>query len=350
MIDFYNGQVKEFKISKSQNKDIKAIDFVQNNTKHIKWTEDLLKDIDSGVEHRFDEKSLTKVMRKPFCKQWLYYNKDFNWTHHLMPKFFPEKGNENLIIYITGVGASEKFSALVSNSIVDFKMQNNGQGFPLFVYEAGPSNYIQKSAVPDETLNKVKSIYKDNSINHEDVFFYIYGIMHSSIYRHEYQNDLKKMLPRIPYVKDFWGFSKAGRELVKWHLEYEKVEPYPLIEILKEGTFLNEKELLRVDGSGMKWHGNNKKFDKTKIAFNRYVTLSEVPIEAYDYEVNGKSAIEWIMERYCVSTDKDSGIENDPNEYSEDPRYIIDLVKRIVTVSVETMKIVNSLPALNEIV
>lgn len=150
------------------------------------------------------------------------------------------------------------------------------------------------------------------------------------------------MLPRIPYAQDFWAFSKAGRELAYWHLNYETIEPYPLNEY-QDLLYLDEKEY-RVEK--MIFGKRNK--DKTMIIYNSHINLSDIPLEAYDYIVNGKSAIEWIMERYQITKDKDSGIVNDPNDWSDDPRYIIDLVKRIVRVSLETVKIVNSLPPLNE--
>lgn len=150
------------------------------------------------------------------------------------------------------------------------------------------------------------------------------------------------MLPRIPYAEDFWAFSKAGRELAHWHLNYEVIKPYPLKEYQSE-LYLNEDDY-RVE----KMVFGNRNKDKTTIIYNSKITLSSIPLEDYDYIVNGKSALEWIIERYQYTKDKDSGITNDPNDWSEEPRYILDLVKRIARVSVETVKIVNSLPPLNE--
>ena len=173
----------------------------------------------------------------------------------------------------------------------------------------------------------------------------MYGILHSPEYKTRFAADLKKRLPRIPYAKDFNAFSKAGRDLAQWHLNYETIEPYPVQESTSD--FAQEpKEFYRVQK--MKFAGKVRESDKTTIIYNSKVTLSEIPLEAYDYIVNGKSAIEWIMERYQVTTDKNSGITNNPNDWSEDSRYIVDLVKRIVRVSIETMKIVDKLPALKE--
>ena len=150
------------------------------------------------------------------------------------------------------------------------------------------------------------------------------------------------MLPRIPFAEDFWLFSKAGRDLAYWHLNYETIEPYLLTEY--QTKLYLEPEEYRVEK--MVFGKRNK--DKTTIIYNQHLTLTEIPLEAYDYIVNGKSALEWVMERYKFTKDKKSGITNDPNDWSDNPRYIIDLVKRIVRVSVETVKIVNSLPPLNE--
>ncbi|MEK8016204.1 MAG: type ISP restriction/modification enzyme, partial [Candidatus Parabeggiatoa sp.] len=174
---------------------------------------------------------------------------------------------------------------------------------------------------------------------------YVYGILHSPEYKTRYAADLKKMLPRIPYAKDFNAFSKAGRDLAQWHLNYETIEPYPVQESTSD--FAQEpKEFYQVQK--MTFAGKVREPDKTSIIYNSKVTLTGIPLEAYDYIVNGKSAIEWIMERYQVTTDKNSGITNNPNDWSEDPRYIVDLVKRIVRVSIETMKIVDKLPELEE--
>ncbi len=165
--------------------------------------------------------------------------------------------------------------------------------------------------------------------------------LHSPEYKTRFAADLKKMLPRIPYAQDFWAFSKAGRDLAQLHINYETVEPYPIIEnqVLTDGCYRVQK---------MKFGKQGKEKDKTIIHYNNDITLSEIPLETYDYIVNGKPALEWIMERYQVTINKDSGIKNDPNDWSENPRYILDLIKSIITVSVETVKIVNSLPALNE--
>lgn len=204
--------------------------------------------------------------------------------------------------------------------------------------------YIRRDAISDWALGEYRRRYSDDSITKEDTFWYVYGILHSPEYKDRFASDLKKMVPRIPYAADFRAFSDAGRELGEWHLGYETVEPYPLEEESKR--MLMEATDYRVHKMVFGKRGGEK--DKSVIVCNPNLTLKGVPLNAYDYVVNGKSALDWVMERYAVSIHKESGIKNDPNDWSTDPHYIVDLVKRIVRVSVETVRIVATLPALGE--
>jgi predicted helicase len=176
-------------------------------------------------------------------------------------------------------------------------------------------------------------------------------VLHSPEYRTRFASDLKKMLPRLPFTRetaDFWRFSQAGRDLAQWHLNYETVEPWPVQEFASELLSDPAKDFLV---QKMTFGRKDRQVDKTTIIFNSRITLTGIPLEAYDYVVNGKPALEWIMERYQITVDKDTGIRNDPNDWAREhnqPRYILDLLKRIVRVSLETMKIVDELPALNE--
>ena len=210
--------------------------------------------------------------------------------------------------------------------------------------------YWRRSALTDAILADFRAAY-EKKVTKEDIFYYVYGILHSPEYRTRFASDLKKMLPRIPLTQktaDFWTFSRAGRDLAEWHLNYETVPPYAVQEHSSALTLDPAKDYLV---QKMTFGRKDKQVDKTTIHYNAHLTLTGIPLEAYDYVVNGKPAIEWIMERYQVTRDKDSGITNDPNDWAKEhhqPRYIPDLLKRIITVSLETMKIVNALPALNE--
>lgn len=273
-----------------------------------------------------------------------------------MPYIFPKEGMKNLVICVTGVGASKDFSSLISSILPDLEVISKSQCFPFHTYEkpepAGgllgeveTGEYRRKENIPDAVLADFRKEYADVTISKEDIFYYVYGVLHSPEYKTRFAADLKKMLPRIPFTEDFWVFSRAGRELAQWHLNYESVDPYPLQEVSNK-LGLEPEQHYRVQK--MTFGKQGGKLDKTTIHYNGHITLTGIPLEAYDYVVNGKPALEWIMERYAVTVDKDSGIRNDPNDWSDDPRYILDLVKRIVRVSLETMQIVNALPALSE--
>ncbi|MDO8473400.1 MAG: type ISP restriction/modification enzyme, partial [Dehalococcoidia bacterium] len=222
----------------------------------------------------------------------------------------------------------------------------NREGSDQFALPGGKldaDGYARHDAITDWSLSEFRNHYQDKSISKEDVFYYVYGLLHSPQYREKYESSLKKMLPRIPFAADFHGFSKAGRSLAKLHLGYETVEPWPVAEESMD-LALVPKDLYHVEK--MVYAKNSKEVDRTKIILNSRVRLIGIPLEAYEYVVNGKSAIDWVMERYAISVEKNSGIRNDPNTWSDDPRYIIDLVKRVVRVSVETVRIVKNLPAL----
>lgn len=248
------------------------------------------------------------------------------------------------------------------NTLPDLEVISKGQCFPLFYYEKAQSakipgltlldspgeKYVRKEAITDKALDDFREHYQDGAISKEEIFYYVYGVLHSPEYRERYAADLKKMLPRIPFAPDFRTFSKAGRDLASWHMNYETVETYTLKERMNNHGFskMAPKEFFQIEE--MKFAKNGKEKDKTTIIYNSRITLFGIPLEAYEYVVNGKSALEWVMERYAVTIDKDSGIKNDPNTWSDDPKYILDLVKRIIRVSLETVRIVKGLPALTE--
>ena len=247
-----------------------------------------------------------------------------------IPKLFPTREHENLVISISGVGSSKDFSALITNCIPDLQLEFNGQCFPLYWYDDNTADiadlfstanyemdkYIKRDGVSDYVLKLCGNQYGYKAgITKEDIFYYVYGVLHSPDYRTAFSADLKKMLPRLPLVDsldDFRAFSTAGRALANIHLNYETVEPYKAtIVSFEAGNSVN----YRVDPK-MRFGKNGKEEDKSKIIYNNQITISGIPLEAYDYVVNGKSAIEWIMERYAISTHKDSGICNDPNDWA----------------------------------
>lgn len=365
MIDAFNADRARYtKLcagkAKDQWPDLEMV--IDTDPKRISWTHNLKEDVRRGKEYAFEVKSLTPSMYRPFGKRWLYFNRRFNERVYQMPKLFPTPKHRNVVISAAGVGANKAFSAFITQSLPDYEMVSKGQCFPLYWYEKPENNakpqgemfaatgtpdadgYIRRDAITDWALEQFREHYRDQSIGKDDIFFYVYGLLHAPEYKQRFASDLKKMLPRIPFAQDFRAFCDAGRELGDWHLNYETAAPFPLTE--------ESKRLVMEDGDyrvvKMTFGKKHGKPDKSIIFYNEHLTLRSIPLEAYDYIVNGKPAIEWIMERYQVTTDKASGIKNDPNAWSENSRYIVDLLKRIVRVSVESARIVKALPALTE--
>jgi predicted helicase len=252
------------------------------------------------------------------------------------------------------VGASRPFSALITDTVPNYDLFEKGQCFPLHYYdwvgedaalfnESDENGYTRKDAISDTTLANYRSRY-GNHVEKTDIFYYVYGVLHSPEYKERFAADLKKNDPAYPDGRGLLGFSQAGRDLATWHLTYETVQPWPLDEH-RAGSGGD----VDLHFTKMRSARAGSVLDKTSIVYNSSLTLSGIPPEAYQYEVNGKSAIVWIMDRYQAKTDKASGIVNDPSDWATgagEPRYIVDLVKRLVTVSVETVAIVDRLPTL----
>lgn len=367
MIDAYNEEVERYKRAcdgKPKDEWPKVEGFVDTDPKRISWSSSLLPNVVRGRVADFKHASIVVSMYRPYSKQRLYFQKMLNDRMGRMLQVFPTPGHQNKVIAATGIGASKTFSALVAHCLPNYHMHDTGQCFPLYWYEKADADatpqgemfsaasapdadgYVRRDAITDWALDAFRTHYGDAAISKEDIFWYVYGILHSPEYRQRFAADLKKMLPRIPFAEDFIAFSAAGRQLGEWHLNYETVEPFPLTEEAKRLVMEPDDYLVTKMTFGKK----DGKPDKSVIVYNPHLVLRDIPLEAYEYVVNGKPAIEWIMERYQVTVDKASGIKNDPNQWSEDPRYIVDLLKRIVRVSLESVRIVKALPALKEYV
>lgn len=371
MIAFYNGEVDRYRSHVGS--EIGVENFVSRDKRNIKWTSDVLGDLAKGRFHEFDESDLVISQYRPFSKQWIYSNKTWNWSRHLMPRYFPQGASGNLVVCVTGLGESKGFSAFVTGTLPNLHLIAGAQCFPLYVYDEIESDidsrsvaqlplldglqdqgvskgYVRRDAMTDVGLSHFQVAYPSEKIAKEDIFYYVYGLLHSSDYRERYADNLSKELPRIPCVKsaaDFWGFSNAGRKLAELHINYETIEKYPL-QIECGGLPLRDADY-RVEQ--MKYNKTGKQKDLTTLIYNDKITLTGIPLEAYEYVVNGKPALDWVVERQCVTIDQDSGIVNDANDYAvetmNNPRYPLELFQRVVTVSLETMKIVKSLPRLD---
>lgn len=356
LISFYNEQ-REF-FSKGETS-------IVYNTGKISWSGGLTDKLKLNIDIRFDEAKIVNGLYRPFTKQWLYFDKDLNERRYQMPQIYPTPNAENLTICLTLAG-TKGFSILISNIIPDLHLIGDAQCFPLYLYEENTDGgnveglfrsssdendtYTRKDAITDAGLKYFQDFYQSEIIKKEDVFYYIYGLLHSEEYRERYADNLTKELPRIPCVKqsdDFWSFSKAGRDLAHWHLNYENAEKYKAT--IDTGN-VNYSQLSNEDFNvdKMKFAEKGK---KNTVIYNNKIRIKNIPLEAYDYIVNGKSALEWVMERQGVSTHKDSGIVNDANNWAmetmEDAKYPLELFLRVITVSLETQKIVKGLPKLD---
>ena len=349
----------------------------------ISWTRAMLNQIEKNKSTVYLEENLRQGSYRPFCKQHLYFDRFWNEMVYQIPRLFPTPKHKNRVICTAGVG-SKTFSCLMTDAIPDLHVLESGtQCFPLYVYtkeergeqmslfDKGENEYRQESGITDFMLERCRVEFGDK-ITKEDVFYFIYGVLHSPDYRKRFEADLKKSLARIPLPKtgaDFAAFVKAGRKLGDLHCGYESVKPWKdcVVDVvasqesLRASASPRENTLYRV--TKMRFakkdkptdeNGNGKLDrweieDRSRIIYNDRVTIRGIPLAAYDYQVNGKSAIEWVMDRYQVTTNKDSGIVNDPNKWLEesgDERYIVDFIQKVVTVSMETQKIVATLPRL----
>lgn len=350
MIEFFNSQQKGFAEARVKDSNLKVENFIDSDAKKISWTVNLKKDVERGKEYKYQEDEIKIGIYRPYTKQRLYFDKSFIERPGLSSIIFPSSKLKNLIITVPNGGVKD-FYTLITDHIRDNDTYGGTQCFPLYYYEerqknsptlfdtAGEEEYIRRDGISGFILERAKKQYGKN-VGKEDIFYYVYGFLHSPDYRAAFANDLKKMLPRIPLVddvRDFWKFSKAGRQLAELHINYEQVPPYEGVQVSGAESGFFQVEKMRFP----------KKGQQDTILYNSKITVSNIPGKAYEYVVNGKSAVEWIMERYQVKVDKASGIKNDPNDWAEEvgnPRYILDLLLSVINVSVQTVEIVAGLP------
>lgn len=303
--------------------------------KKIKWTVKLKNYLNKGLKLEFDPSKIQLSMYRPYTKKWLYFSDD---VVERPGQYYKKWGKDNLTLVTTGRGASRDFSVLATNVIPNMDTLEKGQGFMRYENEKkDESNLFEASH------DNVNQAFADKlGLSLDDTFAYVYGLLNSPEYQQKYASDLKKDLARIPVVKNKEKYVEIGKKLINLHINYEKVEPYGgcKIEMIDNPSYRVEK---------MKFLKNrNSKIDepndRSTIIFNNDIKISNIPEKAYEYVVNGRSAIEWIMEQYRVKTDKDSGITDDPNEFSDDPKYIFNLLLRIINVSLQTVDLIHQLP------
>ena len=367
MISFYNSEVERFRSEKpGSGKDV-INRFINNDPKKISWTGNLKADLSRGKLLEFGEGRITPSIYRPFTRQWLHFSRRLNERVYQMPQIFPHADAKNRLICMTGMGASASFSVLMVDEIPDYNMLEAGaQCFPLHLYEKpdsdnslfGPPSgstdahgYTRRDSITDDALAKFRAAY-GNTISKRDIFHYIYGLLHVPSYCLGFANNLSKELPHIPLAADpdhFTTLVAAGHELGDLHVGFDRVDPWPLE--FANGSWdapagSDPATYFRVQK--MKLGGTQKEPDRTTLIYNSNITVTGIPADAWDYEVNGKPALKWVMDRQAVSTHRDSGIVNDANHYATetigDPSYPLKLLACVIRVSMETNRIVEGLP------
>ncbi|MBZ7951834.1 DEAD/DEAH box helicase [Campylobacter sp. RM9939] len=311
-------------------KELSDKDITIDNTK-IAWTRALKKDfINNEKIKEFNQENIRISFYRPFTKEYLYWDKTWNEEQSQLPKFFPKNTDENLLI-LTSLMATKEFSSFIVNSIADLQTLANTQAFPIYFYQKDGS---KECAISDFALDKFKKELQDETIDKEDIFYYIYAIFHHKSYLEKYKFELSKEAPRIPISKDFKNLSILGKRLATLHLNYENNEMFKQVEF-KDGILadVGNDEFYKI--TKMKKLGND-------IFYNQNITIKNIPSKAYEYKINGKSAIDWIIDRYQISVDKKSLIENNPNDY-QGGKYIYELLLKIIDLSIKSVDLIDEI-------
>ncbi|MCH4611428.1 DEAD/DEAH box helicase [Helicobacter pylori] len=341
-IDTYNADLKRFnavfrEAFKQRTKGVKSAElYKQLNDKEITTDKTKISWIDGLKNHLIKNKNLQEsseerirlALYRPFNKQWLYWDKAWNKRQYQLAKIFPDKHAQNVVIN-TGVGNGKDFSALVSDFISDSSLISSNQAYPLYYYDDWGNRHY---AISGYALNLFRRHYGDNLIAEEEIFYYIYAILHHKGYLEKYKNSLAKEAPRIALSDDFKELSVLGKELGKLHLNYENGEMH---ESVKHITLMNAEEKGYYDVEKMTKKGDS-------ILYNHNIAITKIPQKAFDYVVNGKSAIDWVIERYSITTDKDSLIENNPNHYAGG-KYILELLCRVIKLSEKSVDLIEKI-------
>ena len=334
LIGTYNADADRWRRREDMT-EINVDEFVVYDEKKISWSRDLKVKLKRGIIAEYAEHKVRTSFYRPFTKSNLCFDRTINDVVYLFPSIFPtlETETENQVIWLK-VGREWSMFALMTNKISDILPQGGSQCFPFYTYDEDGTN--RRENITDWALSEFRTHYNDNTLTKWDIFHYTYALLHHPVYREKYEMNLKRDLPHIPFTEDFSGFAKAGAALADLHVNYESVPKYD--------------KLRKVETPGMQvnWDVDKMKLskDKTQLKYNDFLTLDGIPAEVYDYKLGTRSALEWIVDQYRVKTDKRSGIVNNPNR-ADEPRYIVDLIARVITVSLKTVAIVESLPGLD---
>ncbi len=375
MADFYNQQVIEYVEAKKNQPSLEVKDFASQDNTKISWSRNLLQSAAKGTSFTGKVDVLRYAAYRPFCKEYVFFDDLFNNFVSQIPKQFPTPNTPNLVIFLQGV------DGLITDVIPDLHYVGTSQCFPLFYYESASETvlptegervidgYIQRSGISDAMLTEFRNRFGDE-VTAEDVFFYVYGALHSPAYRAEYENELKKELARLDLPKsrtNLLKISAIGRELADLHVNYETgvstiptrsgrphklPAPYELTvydntpEDVDDATRYRVDTKMKLGTRKEKVEGTDREtkvFDGT-LKYNDHILITGIPTGAFRYVVNGRSPLEWLVERYYRKQDKPSGIIDDPNLWSDDPKYIFNLIPRLVSVALRTNELVALLP------
>ncbi|RKU31938.1 DNA helicase [Candidatus Poribacteria bacterium] len=331
-IGTYNAEVARWgqRIDRDANLD----NFVVSDDEKIKWSRNLKRELKQNKIAEYAERKVKNSLYRPFTKSNLFFDPIMNDEVSLFPFIFPtfETEMENRVIWIK-VGSEWSMFGLMTNQFPDRLPQGGSQCFPFYIYDEDGTN--RRENITDWALTEFQSHYNDNTITKWDIFHYTYGLLHHPEYCEKYEANLKRDLPHIPFAKDFRGFADAGARLADLHVTYESQPEY------------DKLKFVQTPDVPLNWRVEKMKLskDKTALIYNDFLTLSGIPPKVFDYRLGTRSALEWIVDQYRVKTDKRSGIVNDPNR-TDDPQYIVKLIGKVITVSLETVDIVNKLPAL----
>ena len=344
MLETYTAEVDRWKRQRPPKPEVD--DFLLSDPTRIKWSRDLKeKKLQYGKITEYADHKIRSALYRPFTKTNLFLDKILIDSPGQFPLIFPttEAETENQVICVAGIGDRKGFGCLAANRISSLDLAfEKVQCFPFYTYNEDGTNRCEN--ITDWALEEFRTYYEDNTVTKWDIFYYNYGILHHPDYRNKYEKDLKHSLPHILLVSlasDFWAFTNAGKQLADLHVNYESIPKYA-------GLTLKETPNMPLDWRVEKMTLSK---DKTRIQYNDFLTLENIPVEAHDYRLGKRSALEWIVDQYRFKEDKDtkkrkgSYIINDPNR-EEDPQYIVDLIARVITVSLETVKIIKNLPAL----
>ena len=310
--------------------------FIDTTDPRIKWSRQVKASLKKLESSTYENTHFRTALYRPFCQKYLYFDNFWNEERYQQHRILstPEIEAENWVICVAGIGDRKGFGCLATNKIPTFDLAfEKTQCFPFYIYDEDGTN--RQENITDWTLTEFRTHYGDDTITKWDIFHYTYALLHHPIYREKYEMNLKRDLPHIPFVEDFWGFATAGAALAHLHVHYESVPKY------------NGLKYIETEGMTVDWRVEKMKLskDKTHLKYNDFLTLDGIPAEVYNYRLGTRSALEWVIDQYRVKVDKRSGIMNDPN-CADQPQYIVDLIARVITVSLKTVEIVAGLPAL----